>query len=335
MSTDGAAIGRANGHGLRLTIAVVLAFLIGAVLDDVLVMFLAPVFVTMFAAPNAPGPTWVAAATVTVLIWLAVTATAAVTSFFTLHSTVLVLLLTAFVFLCFWRDAVAGPKPMVGLVLVVAVVVATMTASAAPLAAAVVAALPVAVLISMIAIMIAHALIPAEPEPGATPPDMGPSVRPLRDAALRTLILLPLIVGFLATGRASGFYVLIVAIAVLRVPRPDRAALGLVAANVLGGALAIAAATLVLITPSALFGVTVLAVLVLGLGLVVEGGGPRAQLAQAATGPAVILLMIALAPVDGGEAYANRVVEIVLTLAYVLLAQTLLGAIVRPSPSRA
>jgi hypothetical protein len=45
--------------------------------------------------------------------------------------------------------------------------------------------------------------------------------------------------------------------------------------------------------------------------------------------------MIALAPVDGGEAYANRVVEIVLTLAYVLLAQTLLGAIVRPSPSRA
>ena len=335
MSTDGVVVASADGHGLRLTIAVVSAFLIGAVFDDVLVMFLAPVFVTMFAAPNAPGPTWLTAVTVSVLIWLAVEVTAAMTSFFTLHSDVLILLLAAFVFLCFWQDAVAGPRPMVGLVLVVAVVVATMTASAAPLAEAVVAALPVAVLISMIAIMIAHVLIPARAMSGASSLGAAPSARPLADAVLRTLILLPLIVGFLATGRASGFYVLIVAIAVLRVPRPDRVALGLIAANVLGGALAIAAATLVLITPSALFGVIVLAILILGLGLVVEGGGPSAQLAQAATGPAVILLMIALAPVDGGAAYASRVVEIVLTLAYVLLAQTLVGAIARPAPSRA
>lgn len=337
MSTDNAAAvgaGSAEGHGLRLMTAVVLATVAGMIYGDLLVTFLAPVFVTMFAAPDAPAPPLKRAVVLALLVWLIAAIAGEVAAFFSGHTDVLVLLFAAFILLCFRRDALVGPTPTIGLVLVMGVVAGTMSASAAPVAQQLIEALPVAVLASMFAIMIAHAIVPHRGGLGAyqTEP-MATSDQPLRDAIVRTLILLPLVIGYLVAGKTDGFYILITAIAVLRVPQPEHAAIGLIAANVLGGAIALFAAMLIFMVPSPLFGLIILAILALSLGLLVEHGGKRGMLAHAAAGPAIIMLMLALAPLDGSEVYFTRVVEIIATVIYVLLAQTLLGTVTR-QPAR-
>jgi hypothetical protein len=333
MSTERApAVGAraVEGHGLRLMIAIVVSTLFGVIYGDYLVTFTAPVFVTMFCAPEAPAPALGRAVGVSVMIWAISTVTGSVAAFFANHQDILVLVFAAVIFLCFLRDAKVGPTPTIGLVLVVLVLVGTMSASAAPLANQVIAAMPVAVLGAMFSIMFAHAIVPSVGDASAAGPQaFVPPRRPVADAIARTVILMPLVIGYLVASKVGGFYVLIAAVAVLRVPRPEHAGLGMVAANVLGGAAALVAAMLIMVTPSPLFGIVILAILALGLGLMAERGGPGGALANAAGGPAIIILMLALAPLDSTELYISRVVEIAATVVYVLLVQALLGTVAR------
>ncbi|MEM7122571.1 MAG: hypothetical protein AAF563_14915 [Pseudomonadota bacterium] len=332
MSTKTAAAVQSNpmeGHGLRLMIAVVLAMIAGVIHGDFLVVFMGPVFVTMFAVPDGPAPTLTKAAVIALLVWVTGLATSGIGDFFSNHQSVLVLFFAAGLFACFMRDALVGPSPVIGLVLVVMVVAGTMSANFAPLAKDVINALPVAVLFSMIAIMFAHAIVPSTADETGVEPPGEPADAPVRDALMRTAILLPLIIWFLATGKVGSFYILIVAISVLRVPKPETVALALVAANFLGGAVALVAATLIFITPSPLFGVIVLALMALGLGLMVEQGGVRGKLAGAASGPAMIMLMLALSVLDGSDVYISRVLEIAASVLYVLLAMALLSSVAR------
>jgi hypothetical protein len=267
---------------------------------------------------------------VAVLIWAVGVSTGWVAASLATKQDILVLVFTAVVFLCFLRDAKVGPTPTIGLVLVVLVLVGTMGANAAPLADQLIVAMSVAVLAAMLAIAVAHAIIPSPVAVrNAGPRALALPGRPIADALLRTIILMPLVVGYLAADKVGGFYVLIAAITVLRVPRPELAGLGLIAANMLGGAAALVAAVLILATPSPLFAMVVLALLALSLGLVAERGGSSAALAHDATGPAIIILMLALAPLDGSDLYVSRIVEIAATVLYVLLAQALLGNVAR------
>ena len=328
-TASGALSNPLEGHGLRLMIAVVLAMLAGVIHGDFLVVFMAPVFVTMFAAPDGPAPTLTKAAAIALLVWVTGLATGGIGDFFSNHQSVLVLFFATGIFACFLRDALVGPRPAIGLILVVMVIAGTMSANFAPLAKDVINALPVAVLFSMGAIMFAHAIVPSTADVTGVEPPGEAAEAPVRDALMRTAILLPLIIWFLATGKVGSFYILIVAISVLRVPKPETVALALVAANFLGGAIALIAATLIFITPSPLFGVIVLALMALGLGLMVEQGGVRGKLANAAAGPAMIMLMLALSVLDGSDVYISRVLEIAASVLYVILAMALLSSAVR------
>ena len=266
---------------------------------------------------------------VALVIWVVGTATGSLSAFFSNQQTVLVLLFASAIFVCFLRDATIGPTPAIGLVLVVLVVAGTMSANFAPLADQVITALPIAVLISMVALMVAHAIVQSTADVVGAAPTAEGAESPVRDALIRTIILLPLVIWFLSADKVGSFYILIAAIAVLRVPKPQNVALALVAANFLGGAVALVAAMLIFVTPSPLFGIIVLALLALGLGLMVEQGGTRGLLAHAAAGPAMIMLMLALSVLDGSDVYVSRVVDIAATVLYVLLALALLSSLAR------
>jgi hypothetical protein len=336
MSTEASSPRPFEDYSLRLTIAVLTSALVGLAIDNVFATLIAPVFATMFATPGTAPPGLGRAVLMAAVLWVVSTLTQALTGFFAAHLDMLVVMFAASIYWCFWVDASKGRKPMTGLVLMIFVLVGTMNANAAPLADLVTDTLPLSAFVAMVGVMFAHAVVPQRAAYLAGQQAEAPHAPyPVRDAVARTLILLPLIVWFLAAQKTGNFYILITAIAVLRVPRPSHVALGAIATNALGGAAALVAAFLITAIPSSLFGIVILALLMLTLGLMVEGGGARGQLAYGATGPAVILLMLSLAPLDGTEVFIDRVVLIAATVVYVVLAQVLLGTLAGPAPREA
>lgn len=333
MSTEAATsavVPARHHHGLRLTLAAVTALVAGWYGDNALVVLLAPILTVIVMGPGSAAPGPKAALVGPLAIWLGAGAIATTATFLAGQDLTLLALLAAAVFLCFRSDAVHGPKPLTGLVLMLVVTVAPMSAAAAPLADPLVDAMAIGLLIAMFCAMLAHALLPGPPPEARAAALPWTADRALRVPLGKTVLLMALVGWFVITDKTGGLYILITAATVLRIPRVGDAAVGLVASNLLGGALALGVAGIIATTPGSLFTVILFALMILVLGLMIEGGGARGAIAQGAVSVAIILFMMGVLPVDGSSVFIERVGEVAATIIYVLL-----GRIVIEPPVRA
>jgi hypothetical protein len=323
-----------ENHGLRLMIAVVGAAAFGLAIGNYPAAFLGPIIAVSLMAPGQPAPAAGKFLALPLMVWLLALLVDLVTSVLAADSDVLLAFFTGLFFLIFYADALKGPSPIGGLVLIVLVAVGTFSANAPIGAPLLVEALAPGALGAVVSTLLAHALLPAK---GVLPERdrPQPSSAPLRESLGRTAMLMALFGYFIVTGKFDGMYILVTAVAVLRLPAAAQGGVGLIASNVIGGAIALVAATLIATDPSQLFALLLFAAVVLCLGLAAESGGARAQIAKGATSTAIILMVIALASTGGSEAYFSRVVEVALTVAYVLLGRAVLDAppVSRPEPA--
>ncbi|MBT6204804.1 MAG: hypothetical protein P8Q36_01095 [Alphaproteobacteria bacterium] len=311
-----------HNHGLRLTIACVSAAVMAMAINNLLAAIVAPIFVAALLAPGAPAPP-VRMFVLPAIIWVVGFLVDTATIFLGDNKDVLLAFYAWVIFLCFWDDTKAGPKPATGLILIVLVMVGTLSSASPVSTSALVDALALAAALALVAIIIAHGLAPG----GLMEKDVvaaKPSSHPLRESLGRTALLMVLVSFYIMTEITGGLYVLVAAATILRLPAASRGALGLVAANIVGGAVALSAALFMAVTPSTMFDVVLFAAMVLGLGLAAEAGGKLGNLAKGATGVTIILLTIALISNDETGAYFTRVFEITLSVTYVLLGRAVL-----------
>lgn len=326
MSTNSAGVHPSlQNHGLRLVIAVVGASILGMAINDYLVVLLGPVIAAALLVPGQPaGPPGKLLA-IPVIMWVLGQAVLVVAALLADNTDVLILVFTGLIFLAFYRDATKGPDALIGLALIVLVAIGTFAATSITAAAILVDGLAMGALAAALSTLFAHAVLPSKAEATEKPePELSRS--PLRESLGRTAILMALFGYFVITEKHDSLYILITAVTVLRLSSAAQGAMGLIAANIIGGAIALFAAVFISTNPSELFGFILFAAMVLSLGLAAESGGTIGALAKGATGISIILLVIALAPSDGSEAYFSRVVEIFLTAAFVLLGRCIVDA---------
>lgn len=322
MSTEQAAPAGHAGHGLRFAIAVTGAVAIALAISDAFAAFIAPILAVALVQPGGGTPPPLRTIALPLVLWLLATVVAAVTTTLASHPDVLIVTLAAVVFAAFRREASRGPSEAVGLGLTILAVVVPFGAALPSQVATIVDALGLGALAAALALLLAHALVPdrtAREAPAPRPP----AGTALRESLGRTVVLTALLAWYVLDGKTDQIYILITALAILRLPQPTKTGTGLVAAAALGGLAALAAALLMVATPSPLFDLVLFAAMVLCFGLVAEGGGPRAALAQGAASTAIILLAIALTEADGSAAYLTRVGDIALTAIAVGLARLL------------
>ncbi len=314
-----------GGPALRFGLGIVFALLIGHIIDMPLA-FLAPVFAVglLLPAPAPPDPRKLIA--VPIVVGVVAVLVDAIGGFLAPMSDVLVLVFALVLFVCFHADALRGAGPVVGLVLTVTLIVGTLAANAEPIAGQIVQSMVLAALSASLATIIAYAIVPHTGGGAAAEPvenDAAPSPRPVMTAVARTVIALPIIIWFIGHDVVGSFFVLVVAINLLRLEMPERGALVMILSNVIGGIVALLCAVLMEANPSPLFAVLLFLGVAIVLGLELEKGGVRAALAQGATSTAIILLALAIAPIDETGKTMDRVVLVFATVVYVLLARAL------------
>lgn len=310
-------------HGLRLTLAVMAALLVGMGFSNPLIALVGPLFAAVMMAPGSPPPGAAKLIVAPVAIWLICATIATVAAFLAEQDAVLLFLMAATVFQCFRMDAVRGPSPITALLLILLVTVGPMSAAAASFAGDLVEAMSWSAFVAMLATAFAHAVMPVRHEAAAR---AGPAFVPderLRGPLGKTAILMLLVGWFIVTGKSDALYILVTAATVLRMPRSTHIAAGLVASNFVGGSLAMILGGLAVVVSGDLFTAVVFAAMILVLGLVIEGGGTRGLIAQGAVSAAIILFAMTVMPADGAGAYVTRVLEIAATMIFVILGRTL------------
>jgi hypothetical protein len=187
---------------------------------------------------------------------------------------------------------------------------------------------------AVITVWIAYALFPAPLSPA--PANPAPAPTPLtRDRASQvaisdTLVLLPLLVTFIVGGEINNIVILMITLNLLReieLVGTQRLAVAILAANLLGGVLAVLAHQFVLVSDSLfLFLLTVfLAGLWFGGRLVRGGAGAPIYALGFAT--FLLILGIAITPLPGGsdELFTVRITKIALASLYVIGALSLVA----------
>ncbi len=329
MSTDSKARRVQPGledHGLRMTLTVMVALLVGVGFSNPMVVLVAPLLSVVLMAPGSPPPGPAKLIVAPLAIWLVCAAVATVATFLADQDAVLLVLMAAAVFVCFRMDAVRRPSPLTGLLLILLVTVGPMSSAAASFAGDLVEAMSWSVFVAMLASGFAHAVMPVRrPAAALAAQPFVPDER-LRGPLGKTVILMLLVGWFVVTDKTGALYILVTAATVLRMPRSTHVAAGLVASNFVGGALAMVLGGLAVAISSDLFTLVVFAIMVLVLGLTIEGGGNRGLIAQGAVSAAIILFALTVMPTDGSSAYVQRVLEVAATMLYVILGRAAFAA---------
>ena len=116
---------------------------------------------------------------------------------------VLLVMFALVFFVCFHRDAVRGPDPIVGLFLTIVLVVGTLTANAEPVAKLIIESMFLAAVSASLAAILAFAVLPYRDglsgDVGVAetikPTDLAyPLRKPVTIAVIRSLIALPLVI---------------------------------------------------------------------------------------------------------------------------------------------
>lgn len=311
---------------LRIGFGVALGFLLGELMGTPL-FFLPPLLAVQFLATMRQPPGLRQAIGLVVLIALLSGLTLLLSGAFAGQPLVFMMLVGLLLFLGFLLDTAGRTMPSTFLLTLAAMIplVATQSLSAAAgLAGALIGAAAIAVLTTWIA----FAAFPAPPAAAPT----GPAVREAspRRALVNTLLLIPVLLLFMIDGEMT-FVVLIVIITVIRQgdrSAGPRAVLGLLLGNILGGLAAVIAFGFVTLQSGIVFFLLVVLLAGLTFGARIAAAGAQAPLFTVALVSFVILLGLGVSPLptDSGEAFTDRLWNVLLAGAYAVGAVSLTGA---------
>jgi hypothetical protein len=242
------------------------------------------------------------------------------------HPAALIPALALLLYLSFYAHLRGAPN-LVTLLVQISVVSLPVLAVASPDAAvgfagALISAGSVAVLTAWVAFAAFHGdateTAPQAPASAANAP--GP-LGAAREALLNTLVLLPVLTEFVLVASELAVVVLIVIVNLLRQHDPrqgQRAALGLILGNLIGGLAAAAVYNLVLLNETFPFFVTVCLAATLVFAGRIATAGQRAPIYVIALATFILLLGLGMTPLPGGsgEAFVTRLANVLWASAY-------------------
>ncbi len=185
-----------------------------------------------------------------------------------------------------------------------------------------------AMLAAVVTAWLMHAAFPdsASTEPAVPAPTMEPHAA-ARAALIGTLVLMPLLL-LLIGYESAAVVVTVTALSLLKAASAQestRTALGLLAANVIGGAVAVAAYAAITAAPTLAMLAAVMLAVALAFGGRIALGGQAAALATAGCIVALLLVGMGLSPfTDSASAFGTRLVQVLLASAYTVGAFMLL-----------
>ena len=295
--------------------------------------FLAPLLAAQMLVKLKQPPSIAQGLAVVLLIGLSTGTVLLITTAFISHPAVLILALALLIYLSFYAHLRGAPELATLLVQISAVslpVIAVLSPDGAVGFAATLLSAGVVALLTVWATFAAfpdHATgdAPAAPATGASGP--APPMA-ARDALLNTLVLLPVLIWFILDATEVAVVVLIVIVTLLRQHDPQRgqrAAVGLILGNLIGGIAAAIAYNLVLLSNTFLFFVAVCLAASLMFAGRLATAGDRAPIYAVAFATVILLLGLGLTPLPGGsgEAFASRLVNVLLASAYAVGAVSL------------
>ena len=268
-----------------------------------------------------------------VLIVLSTGAVMAVTTALISHAAALILALALLIFLSFYAHRRGAPE-LATLLLQISAVALPVIAVLSPVGAGAFAAtLVLAGIAAIITVWMSHAAFPAPVSDADAMPVISnnPPAEPAsaaRNALLDTAVLLPVLAWFILDATQVAIVVLITIVTLLRFPRPQqgqRAAIGLILGNLVGGLAAAVVYNLMLLGDTLLFfTIALLAASLMFAGRIVTAGA-RAPVYAVAFSTFILLLGLGLSPLPGGsgEAFAARLLNVLLASAYTIGALSL------------
>lgn len=340
MSSEAAATSAAGADraarqtALRLAVGVTASFAFVEALDwDA--TFLAPLLAANMLFKLQRAPTFAQGLSVVVLIALSTGVVLALTMAAMSKPPVLILGIALVIYLSFYAHRRGAPD-LVTLLPQISAVSIPVVAVLSPTGAGAFAA--TLVMAGVVAIVTVWAAFAAFPTPAATADDPSPArgaappaapATAARQAAVDTLVLLPVLTWFILDATQIAVVVLIVIVTLLRQHDREggqRAALGLVFGNLIGGVAAAIAYNLALVGHSFLFFVTVVLAASLAFAGRIVTAGDRAPLYAVALATFILLLGLGLSPLSGGsgEAFASRLLNVLLASAYAIAGLSLL-----------
>jgi len=271
---------------------------------------------------------------IVVLIGLSTGAVLAITTSLLSHPAVLILTLALLLYLSFYAHLRGAPSLVTLLIQISAVSLPVLAVASPASAVGFAGVLIVAGLVAVLTAWIAFAVFSGDATDTAAqaPVDASDVLGPreaARDALLNTLVLLPVLIGFLLVETELAVVVQIVIVNLLRQHNPQqgqRAALGLILGNLIGGLAAAAAYNLVLLNNTLPFFVTVCLAATLAFAGRIATAGLRAPIYVIALGTFILLLGLGMTPLPGGsgEAFITRLVNVLLASAYAVGAVSVL-----------
>ncbi|WP_368911588.1 DUF2955 domain-containing protein [Taklimakanibacter deserti] len=298
--------------------------------------FLAPMLAiqVLAAMPNAPAIRQGVAIPLT--IFIATTLALAVSAMFAGKPGVLLIIVGLVIFWTFYGRRSGAPGVVMLLIQIAFCCVPVISTISFDLAQTFSNALLWGSIAALVTVWIAHLVFPA---PAHSLPPAAPPVNPAdlpptsaaRGALIDMIILMPILVAFIIGGNINNIVILIIVLNLLREVEPvrrSRVALALLVGNVLGGALGVLAYQFVVLANNSLvfFTLVVLAAS-LWFGGRFARRGDSAPVYAIAFATFLLILGLGVSPLPMGseEAFAPRILKILLATAYTIGALSLVA----------
>jgi hypothetical protein len=324
---------RAQRAALRMAFGVTACFAFVKLFDwDA--TFIAPMLAaSMLVKPQPPNfrqgllaLVVIAASTLTVLV---------ITAVLLSNATALIMALLLLILIAFYAHRRGAPDLPTLMLQISAVAIPTIAIASPDGAGGFAAALLVGGMIALLSVWAAHWAFPAPMEGAAAGALQTASAAPPteaiagRHALLDTLVVLPILVWFILDASQLAVVILVTILTILRNVRPEqgqRAALGLIVGNFVGGAAAAIAYNILSLSNTLLsFVIICLTVSLIFAGRIVTAGD-RAPIYAIGFSTFILLLGLGISPLPGGsgEAFASRLLNVMLASAYAIGALSLL-----------
>ncbi|KQO69205.1 DUF2955 domain-containing protein [Methylobacterium sp. Leaf89] len=296
--------------------------------------FLAPLLTAQMLTKLQQPPSLTQGFALVVMIGVSTGVVLAVTASFLGHPAVLILALALLLYLSFYAHLRGAPN-LATLLVQTSVVSLPVLAVASPDAAVGFAgALVSAGFVAVLTAWVAFAAFPGDATDTAPQVPAGAANAPgpreaARDALLNTLVLLPVLTRFVLVASELAVVVLIVIVNLLRQHEPQqgqRAALGLILGNLIGGLAAAVVYNLVLLNETFPFFVVMCLAATLAFAGRIATAGQRAPVYVIALATFILLLGLGMTPLPGGssEAFVTRLANVLWASAYAVGAVSVL-----------
>ncbi|GJE30903.1 hypothetical protein LDDCCGHA_1073 [Methylobacterium oxalidis] len=268
------------------------------------------------------------------LVGLSTGAVLAITTSLLSQPATLILTLALLLYLSFYAHLRGAPNLLTLLVQISAVSLPVLAVASPDAAVNFAGALTSAGIVAVLTTWAAFAAFPGDATDSGPQASAGASDAPgppeaAREALLNTLVLLPVLTEFVLVASELAVVVLIVIVNLLRQHDPEqgqRAALGLIVGNLIGGSAAAAVYNLVLLNETFPFFLAVCLAATLAFAGRIATAGQRAPIYVIALSTFILLLGLGLTPLPGGsgEAFVSRLTNVLLASAYAVGAVSVL-----------